>query len=522
KNKTLIVSDYEKIKYEWVNSNDYRVSEVRLLKEIEKIGDNSSDSLIICGDSLNALTSLTKIPEYRKKYVNKVKLIYIDPPFNTGQMFTNYDDQLEHSVWLTMMRDRVLKAYELLSDDGSLWVHLDDTELYHFKIVLDEIFGKENFISSVIWEKMYLLKEDAKQFSQGHDTILIYSKDKEKWKPNFLEKKLNLGDFKFQDEKGRHYKRVTLRKTGSNSARADRPNMFYPITAPNGEIVYPIRRSQDVEDEGCWRWGMLTYEERKNEIDWVKGKNGWQPFVRQYADETEKKPPSSIWHYSEVGSSATAKKEIKKLFPEIEPFQTPKPERLLQRIIEIATNEGDIVLDYFAGSGTTAAVAQKLKRKWVIVEKNEDTVNIFVVPRLKKVVSGEDKGGISEEVNWNGVGGFTYFSVEKFMFEVHSGIICLAENVLNGKLAKLVATQLEYDYQPENEYFCGKKGDVLLAVVEGMLTDGLLNFLLNSKDENNFLEIAALAVDPELNDKNYNNVKIGRIPNNILRHYARV
>ncbi|MCE8162796.1 MAG: site-specific DNA-methyltransferase [Candidatus Moeniiplasma glomeromycotorum] len=222
KNKTLIVSDYEKIKYEWVDPNDYRISEVRLFKEVEiysankpslsvgeqtrsaeqKFGEkntnsfiqNSSDNLIICGDSLNALTSLSKIPEYRQKYVNKVKLIYIDPPFNTGQMFTNYDDQLEHSVWLTMMRDRTLKAYELLSDDGSLWVHLDDTELYHFKLVLDEIFGKENFISSVIWEKRPNILMDAHQFSNSHDTILVYAKDTN-WKPNFSEAEADLKRF---------------------------------------------------------------------------------------------------------------------------------------------------------------------------------------------------------------------------------------------------------------------------------------------------------------------------------------
>src|SRR5205085_5069126 len=154
--------------------------------------------------------------------------------------------------------------------------------------------------------------------------------------------------------------------------------------------------------------------------------------------------------------------------------------------------------------------------------KNEDTINNFVVPRLKKVINGEDKDGTSEDINWNGGGGFTYFQVEKSMFEVHAGIICIAEHALNGKLAKLVATQLEYDYQPDNEHFCGKKGDVLLAVVEGMLTEGLLNFLLNSKDENKFLEIAALAVDPDLESKNYNNIKIGKIPGNILKHYARI
>ncbi|CAI2196282.1 19551_t:CDS:2, partial [Funneliformis geosporum] len=349
-------------------------SEVRLLKEMEKVGENSSDNLIICGDSLNALTSLTKIPEYQKKYVNKVKLIYIDPPFNTGQMFANYDDQLEHSVWLTMMRDRVLKAYELLSDD------------------------------------------------------------------------VDLKGFKHKDEKG-YYKLRSLRQGANASLRSDRPTMYYSLAAPNGEEIYPDKNG------------------------------GYMPYRRQYAEKSGSFP------------STKAKGEIKKLFPEIEPFSTPKPERLLKRIIQIATNEGDIVLDYFAGSGTTAAVAQKLK-----------------LPRLKKVASGEDKGGI----------------MEKSMFDTHSGIICIAEHALNGKLAKLVATQLEYDYQPENEHFCGKKGDTLLAVVDGMLTEGLLNFLLNSLDGEKFLEIAALAVDPDLESKNYNNVKVGKVPNNILRHYARI
>ncbi|MCE8159086.1 MAG: site-specific DNA-methyltransferase [Candidatus Moeniiplasma glomeromycotorum] len=290
----------------------------------------------------------------------------------------------------------------------------------------------------------------------------------------------------------------------------------YSITTPGGKnITPPTGRS--------WRMKKERFDELlKNNLIWWGKEGNNVPRIKFFLSEASDLMPTTWWSYEGVGHNNEAKKEILKLFPEIEPFATPKPERLLQRIIQIATNEGDIVLDYFAGSGTTAAVAQKLKRKWVIVEKNEDTINNFTVPRLKKVVSGEDKGGISEAVNWTSGGGFTYFQIEKSMFDTRSGIICLAENVLNGKLAKLVATQLEYDYQPENEYFCGKKGDVLLAVVEGMLTEGLLNFLLNSKAEDKFLEIAALAVDPELNDKNYNNVKIGRIPNNILRHYARI
>nr|CAG8601510.1 13487_t:CDS:2 [Entrophospora candida] len=319
----------------------------------QKFGENSTDNLIICGDSLHALTSLTKIPEYRQKYVNKVKLIYIDPPFNTGQMFANYDDQLEHSVWLTMMRDRVLKAYELL--------------------------------------------RLSKFISFSHDNLLIFAKDKEKLDFNRLPR----------------------------SAKMDK-----------------VYKNLDNDPRGPYKMGDFTIGEiTKNRYDIITP-----------AGKTI------------MGHNDEAKKEILKLFPDIEPFTTPKPERLLQRIIQIATNEGDIVLDYFAGSGTTAAVAQKLKRKWVIVEKNEDTANNFAVPRLKKVISGDDKGGISEE--------------------------------------------LEYDYQPENEYFCGKKGDTLLAVVNGMLTEGLVNFLLNSLDGKKFLEIAALAVDTELEDKKYNNIKI--------------
>ncbi|KLL04679.1 MAG: DNA methylase N-4/N-6 domain-containing protein [Mycoplasmataceae bacterium RV_VA103A] len=510
KNKTLIVKDYDKGQYEWVEPNDYRVSEVRLFKEMEKVGENSSDNLIICGDSLNALTSLSKIPEYRKKYVNKIKLIYIDPPFNTGQMFANYDDQLEHSVWLTMMRDRVLKAYELLSDDGSLWVHLDDTELYHFKLVLDEIFGKENFVANVVWQKNYSPKGLSKFISFSHDNILIFAKDKERLDFNRLPRDAKVDkNYKNFDSDPRGPWR------GSDFTVGTITKNRYTINTPSGkEIVPPIGRS--------WRMSEEKFEELKKDNRIYFGKDGDNiPRIKFFLSEASEKMPTTWWPHEEAGHNDEAKKEILDLFLEIEPFATPKPERLLKRIIQIATNESDIVLDYFAGSGTTAAVAQKLKRKWVIVENNENTVDTFAAPRLKKVISGEDKGKVSEEVNWNGGGGFTCFQVEKSMFEVHSGIICLAENALNGKLAKLVATQLEYDYQPDNEYFCGRKGDVLLAVVEGMLTEGLVNFLLNSMEKNKFLEIAALSVDPDLEIKKFDNIKVGRIPNNILRYYAR-
>ncbi|CAG8469362.1 8206_t:CDS:2 [Racocetra fulgida] len=267
-----------------IEPNDYRVSEVRLFKEMEKVGEDFADNLVICGDSLNALTSLSKIPEYRKKYVNKIKLIYIDPPFNTGQ----------------------------------------------------------------ITDQNY---------------ILVFAKNIEQFKINRLprtEKQNKLYKNPDNDLRG-------LWRTDNFSVKAINPKNVYPITTPSGKIVYPPKGLS-------WLVSPERLEEliKDNRIWW--GKSGSNvPALKRFLNE-------------EVGHNDEAKKEIKRLFPEIDPFETPKPERLLKRIIQIATNEGDIVLDYFAGSGTTAA-------------NNENTINNFAVPRLKKVISGEDKGGISEEVN---------------------------------------------------------------------------------------------------------------------------
>ena len=332
KNKTLIVKDYEKGSYEWVDRNDYRVSEVRLLKEMEKFGEknansfiqNSADNLIICGDSLNALTSLTKIPKYRQKYVNKVKLIYIDPPFNTGQMFANYDDQLEHSVWLTMMRDRVLKTYELLSDDGSLWVHLDDTELYHFKLVLDEIFGKENFVANAVWQKNYSPKGLSKFISFSHDNLLIFAKDKERLDFNRLPRSAKMDKlYKNPDNDPRgSYKMgdFTIGEITKNR---------YDITTPAGKTISPPAGRS-------WRMNEDRFKElnKDNCLWWGKDKNN-VPSIKFFLSEASERMPTTWWPHEEVGHNDEAKKEILKLFSEIEPFATPKPERLLQRIIQM-------------------------------------------------------------------------------------------------------------------------------------------------------------------------------------------
>jgi len=373
-------------RYAWVPPADYRVAEVRLLRDAGHVGAvaapdaRARDNLLIRGDALNALHSLAELPEFAREYLGKVKLAYLDPPFNTQQSFLHYDDALEHSVWLTMMRDRLLQVKALLSDDGSVWVHCDDSEMAYLKVAMDEIFGRECFVTSVIWEKVYSPRMDAKQFSSSHDYILVYS-SRPDWRPNKFRIDPDLSQFPFTAEDGRRYRVDTLRKWGKNSARADRPNLWYPIEH-EGKDYWPIRSDGT---EGNWRWGRETYEARKDEVYWLDRSSGLQPYLRQYAENSTGRPPETLWSWEDAGHNHEAKEELKALQLGSSAFDTPKPERLLQRIIHIGSDAGDVVLDCFLGSGTTAAVAHKMGRRWVGVERSAETISSFSLPRLSKV-----------------------------------------------------------------------------------------------------------------------------------------
>lgn len=255
-NKDKALLSHDDGSYEWVGKRDRRVAEVRLLRDAGTFGEVNSesnrakDNLLIRGDALHALTALSKLPEFAEEYVGNVKLAYIDPPFNTGQAFQHYDDGIEHSVWLTMMRDRLVQIKRLLSTDGSVWVHLDDREAHRCRMLLDELFGPECFVSEVIWETTDARKMDADQFSLAHNRILIYSRT-HGWEPNRYEAETNESDFPHLDESGRRYSRRELRKWGKSSLRTERPNGWYPLTAPDGQVVYPIRPDGR---EGTWRW----------------------------------------------------------------------------------------------------------------------------------------------------------------------------------------------------------------------------------------------------------------------------
>ncbi len=367
-----------------------------------------SENMLIQGDNLEALKALLPY------YAGQVKCIYIDPPYNTQSAFEHYDDNVEHSIWLSTMYPRLEMLRQLLSEDGSIWVSIDDNEGHYLKVLMDEIFGRGNFVANAVWQKVYSERMDAKEFSASHDHILVFKKS-ENFKINKLQIEQDDKQFNFFDEStGKFYRRRSLRKEGSSSRREDRPNLWYSIEAPDGSLVYPIRPSTNTE--GNWRWSKETF--RKNSelgiVEWVKTSKGWEIYVKQYKEESATRPPNTWWTHEETGHNHEAKEEARQ-FSSSEVFSTPKPERLLKRILAIATNPNDLVLDSFLGSGTTAAVAHKMGRRYIGIEMGDHAVT-HCAPRLQKVIEGE-QGGISKEVNWQGGGGFNFYRLGETIFD---------------------------------------------------------------------------------------------------------
>ncbi|MBQ7705801.1 MAG: site-specific DNA-methyltransferase [Selenomonadaceae bacterium] len=356
---------------------------------------SDTDNLIMKGNNLLALASL--LPRFQ----NKIKCIYIDVPYNTGNDSFGYNDRFNHSSWLTFMKNRLELAKKLLRNDGSIWISIDDDEQAYLKILCDEIFGRENFVCNVIWEKKYSPQNDAKYLSDCHDFILVYAKNKKKWRPNLLPR---------TDEMNARYSNPDNDPRGvwtsaDFTAKRFTPADCYPITTPTGKIIYPTQGRS-------WISSKKTFDElvADNRI-WFGADGNNVPRVKKFLSEVQQGLVSkTLWKIEEVGDNQESKKEIKALNL-AEVFTTPKPERLIERILTLATVEGDIVLDNFLGSGTTAAVAHKMKRQYIGVEQM-DYIETVTVERLKKVIAGEG-GGISKAVNWSGGGSFIYCELAK-------------------------------------------------------------------------------------------------------------
>ena len=390
----------QKLELTWIGKHKRPKLEARILLEDPeksyhaKVRSESAafDNRLIFGDNLLALKAL------EQEFTGKVKCVFIDPPYNTGSAFTHYDDGLEHSIWLGLMRDRLEIIKRLLSDDGSLWITIDDNEAHYLKVLCDEVFGRGNFVANIIWRSSDNSNNDAKTFSVDHNHILIFSKES-----GWLSNKLDA------EEKRSHFKNPDNDPRGAwfdgNPLNSPKPreNLKYNIIAPNGNVIkHPANG---------WRWEQETLNAKiaTGEIRFNESMTGIKR--RTYLADMKGLPPSTLWtDLLKTGHNRQAKSEQKNIMNglDVELFGTPKPEKLLEQVINTATNPGDLVLDSFAGSGTTGAVAHKMGRRWIMVELGEHC-HTHIIPRLQKVIDGEDQGGISKAVNWQGGGGFRYF-----------------------------------------------------------------------------------------------------------------
>lgn len=430
-----------KLELTWIGKDQQPKLEPRILIEDpeKSYGDKNTENMLIYGDNLLALKAL------EQDFTGKIKCIYIDPPYNTGNAFEHYDDGLEHSLWLSLMKPRLELLRNLLRDDGSIWISIDDDESHYLKVLCDEIFGRKNFVNNVIWEKKYTISNDARWLSDNHDHILVYAKNKDIWKTNRLPRTLEMDKaYKNPDNhpKGPWKSTPLHAKSGSESAEK------FSYKFKNGIIwsppagTYP-RYSKDT----------LKRLEENDEI-WF-GSNGKSiPSRKTFLSElnSEGTPSRTIWHFNEVGHNHEAREEVKQ-FNSVDVFATPKPERLIQRILTLASNEGDWVLDSFLGSGTTAAVAHKMKRKWIGIELGEHC-HTHCIPRLQKVCDGTDQGGISESVGWKGGGGFKYYYLAPSLLKQDKyGNWIIEEKYNADMLAAAMAKHNNFKYQPSEEVY---------------------------------------------------------------------
>ncbi len=387
--------------------------------------DNGSENMIIRGDNLEALKAL--LPRYE----GRVKCIYIDPPYNTGNEGWVYNDNVNdpkikkwlgevvgkegedltrHDKWLCMMYPRLKLLQKLLSDDGVIFISIDDTEFANLRLICDEIFGIRNFLADVIWEKSDSPRMDAKIFSVRHDHTITYTKNIDVLNLNRIHTDEVPEHYNKVETDGRRYYLKPLRAMGQNDAREARPNLYYAMIAPDGSEVFPVRSDGS---DGNWRWSKLKVAENPTRIEWVNGRNGWTPYYKIYAEEQTERPPETIWYNKDVGSNRTSMNQIKAIFRDGKSFDTPKPVGLVERILEIASEKDSIVLDSFAGSGTTAHAVLNMNkadgghRKFILVEMM-DYADSVTAERVKRVIQGYGEGKSAVE----GTGGnFSFYDL---------------------------------------------------------------------------------------------------------------
>jgi adenine-specific DNA-methyltransferase len=398
------------------------------------------DNRLIFGDNLLALKAL------EAEFAGKIKCVFIDPPYNTGNDNLGYPDGIEHSLWLSMMRNRLEMIWRLLARDGVLWVTIDDNEMPYLRVLLDEVFGRSNFIAQVVWQKVYSVKGSARFMSEMHDYVVVYAKDTEHFQMKLLprsEKSNKLYKNPDNDPRGPW-------RAGPLAARNYYGEGTYPITCPSGRVILgPPKGSY-------WRVSKAKFKEmdREGRIYWGKDGNN-VPAPKLYLSEVKQGiVPSTIWFHDEVSHNQSAKKHLIALLPDVEDiFITPKPEELLERIITLSTEANDWVLDSFAGSGTTGAVAHKMGRRWIMVELGEHC-HTHIIPRLRKVIDGKDPGGVTEAIGWKGGGGFRYYRLAPSLLEKDKWGQWVISKEFNAAMLVEACCKLEgFEYAPSDAIY---------------------------------------------------------------------
>ena len=440
-----MVNQKTKLELTWIGKENRPRLEPRILLEDSdksyhaphRVTDHDIfDSRLIFGDNLLALKAL------EQEFAGRIKCVFIDPPYNTGAAFEHYDDGIEHSIWLSLMRERLELLYRLLSPEGSLWITIDDNEAHYLKVLCDEVIGRREFIANIVWQKR-TSRENRAAIGSGHDHVLLYGKGGAlEWKNN--RNTLPSRDVGYSnpdnDQRG-PWRSIPF------SAQGFRKNQMYKIKTPTGLEVDPPKGR-------CWtatepEYIKLVAEKRV----YFPNSGTGRPRIKQFRGEEKGLVPMTWWEAKFAGDNEGAKKEILELFPDEELFVTPKPEKLLQQIIQIATNPGDWVLDSFAGSGTTGAVAHKMGRRWIMVELGEHC-HTHIIPRLKKVIDGTDQGGISEAVKWKGGGGFRYYRLAPSLLEKDKwGNWVISEKFNPAMLAEAVCKLEGFVYAPSDTVY---------------------------------------------------------------------
>lgn len=459
------------------------------------------DNMLIHGDNLLALKAL------EAEYSGKVKCIYIDPPYNTGNAFEHYDDGYEHSIWLSLMRDRLEILKNLLADDGSIWISLDDNEQAYCKVLCDEIFGRKNFVCNVIWQKKFSPQNDAKWLSDNHDFIIVYAKNKEIWRPNLLPRSLDM-DARYKnlddDPRGAWTSGDMLRKDVQKSG-------LYSVTAPDGTVYNP-------PSGRSWRFPEYKYKEllADNKI-WFGAKGNGVPRIKRFLSDVKQGVTAlTIWLHEEVGHNQDAQKEVRK-FNSIDVFATPKPEKLIHRILTLATKPGDLVLDSFLGSGTTAAVAHKMGRRWIGIEMG-DHIYSHCLPRLKKVIDCEDAGGITKSVKWQGGGGFKFYELGSTLIITDKhGRQVISDKYNPEMLAEAMCKLMGYKYAPDKETYwkqgySSEKNFIFTTTMN--VEEQLLAEMSQALGDGNLLICCGAFTG---NKTAYDNITIKKIPQAILK-----